>query len=185
MRKRGQNRERTVLCAICTKPFLTKHSQAKYCSPEHAREGARASWRAYGDRNRKARQEYANKYYLENRDDVIVKTNVYHQSPAGKKASKVSGQRQREKFPEKYAARQAVLIALRSGRLVRQSCKCGKTITEAHHPDYSKPLEVEWLCGRCHRIEHNLEKFAKTGKIGITIEDGAVIAVNEDPPPAA
>lgn len=30
-----------------------------------------------------------------------------------------------------------------------------------------------------------IEKVDETGKIGITIEDGAVIAVNEDPPPAA
>jgi hypothetical protein len=23
-----------------------------------------------------------------------------------------------------------------------------------HHRDYSKPLEITWLCQRCHRIEH-------------------------------
>jgi hypothetical protein len=25
---------------------------------------------------------------------------------------------------------------------------------EAHHTDYSRPLEVEWLCVSCHRNHH-------------------------------
>ena len=33
--------------------------------------------------------------------------------------------------------------------------RCGSNIkVQAHHRDYSKPLEVEWICLRCHMIEH-------------------------------
>lgn len=33
--------------------------------------------------------------------------------------------------------------------------RCGKPgRIIAHHPDYSKPLEVEWLCRPCHALEH-------------------------------
>jgi hypothetical protein len=32
--------------------------------------------------------------------------------------------------------------------------KDGRSRIQAHHPDYSKPLEVRWLCQRCHHLEH-------------------------------
>lgn len=54
--------------------------------------------------------------------------------------------------PEKVRAWRLVATAIRSGRLVRQPCEiCGARRVEAHHPDYRKPLAVEWLCYRHHR----------------------------------
>lgn len=32
--------------------------------------------------------------------------------------------------------------------------KVGKVV--AHHPDYSKPYSVEWLCYSCHKILHDI-----------------------------
>lgn len=58
---------------------------------------------------------------------------------------------------ERTDARQAVHAALRSGALVRpgQCGRCGTSCTPtAHHPDYSQPLAVEWLCYPCHGQEH-------------------------------
>lgn len=54
--------------------------------------------------------------------------------------------------------------AIASGVLIRphKCSKCGETPTpasdgrsriHAHHHDYDKPLEVEWLCAKCHRAE--------------------------------
>lgn len=64
----------------------------------------------------------------------------------------------KERFPERAAARQAVLIAVRSGRLVRQTCEvCGDPQSQGHHDDYSKPLTVRWLC-RKHHVEHHRNK---------------------------
>lgn len=58
--------------------------------------------------------------------------------------------------PQKTRARQATLNAIRAGRLVRLPCEaCGTTVrVEAHHPDYSKPLDVRWLCDTHHHEEH-------------------------------
>ena len=45
--------------------------------------------------------------------------------------------------------------AIAKGMLVRQPCcRCGKTPVEAHHEDYSKPLDVTWLCLKCHGARH-------------------------------
>jgi len=55
----------------------------------------------------------------------------------------------------KYRAHYYVKNAIRDGRLVRQPCEvCGKPRAEAHHDDYSKPLEVRWLCKAHHRAAH-------------------------------
>lgn len=46
-------------------------------------------------------------------------------------------------------------VAQKRGQIVKKPCeKCGDPESEKHHEDYSKPLEVRWLCARCHRVEH-------------------------------
>lgn len=70
-----------------------------------------------------------------------------------------------------YAAQAEVVKALRRGELVRpdRCSDCGKpgkpgpgTSIEGHHPDYSKPLEVEWLCRRCHKSRHAYKRDPST-----------------------
>jgi DNA-directed RNA polymerase subunit H (RpoH/RPB5) len=47
--------------------------------------------------------------------------------------------------------RQEVHKAIKSGRLTRLPCvECGDPVTDAHHPDYAKPLDVVWLCRKHH-----------------------------------
>lgn len=36
--------------------------------------------------------------------------------------------------------------------------KDGRTKVQAHHPDYNKPLEVMWLCQKCHHEWHKNNK---------------------------
>lgn len=58
---------------------------------------------------------------------------------------------------EKYKARTQLGYAIRTGKIVRPNfCeKCGrKTTPQGHHHDYSKPLEVQWLCQKCHAKVH-------------------------------
>jgi ribosomal protein S27AE len=48
-----------------------------------------------------------------------------------------------------------VAEAIRKGVLIRKSCeRCGAAKTDAHHEDYSKPLDVIWLCRKCHQQRH-------------------------------
>lgn len=69
--------------------------------------------------------------------------------------------RMRAKNPEKTRARRLVSQALKSGKLIKQPCeKCGVKDVQAHHEDYSKPLDVVWLCFKHHR-ERDLEIINK------------------------
>jgi hypothetical protein len=63
----------------------------------------------------------------------------------------------RGKNPEKYKAQQIVNTQIKLGKIERSFCKvCGKTCNiQAHHPDYSKPLKIIWLCPIHHKQEHN------------------------------
>lgn len=60
--------------------------------------------------------------------------------------------------PAKRRAQNAVASALRNGTLTRpSSCeRCARTCKPvAHHRDYDRPLEVEWICRSCHGREHS------------------------------
>jgi hypothetical protein len=63
--------------------------------------------------------------------------------------------RHREKYPEHVRARLMVRTAIASGKLKRQPCEqCGAPNAHGHHDDYSKPLDVRWLCPPCHAAHH-------------------------------
>lgn len=58
-----------------------------------------------------------------------------------------------ENNKEKTSAHMKVYYALKIGRLKKESCYCGSK-AEAHHNNYSKPLEVVWLCRKHHKEHH-------------------------------
>jgi ribosomal protein S27AE len=63
--------------------------------------------------------------------------------------------RRKEKYKQKDWAREKVRRALKNKLLTKKSCKkCGEWEVQAHHKDYSKPLDVVWLCRKCHGMEH-------------------------------
>ena len=63
--------------------------------------------------------------------------------------------KKREQNPLKYKARMKLNNAVRSGKAKKTPCEiCGANKVQAHHDDYSEPLNVRWLCFNCHRKYH-------------------------------
>lgn len=104
--------------------------------------------------NKDAVRRIQRSHYHRNRDRLLERQRAYSKTPEGRAAEAAKRARQLREAPEKIFARGVVLAALRAGMLSRKPCRCGEMKVEAHHDDYTKPLEVEWLCKACHAIEH-------------------------------
>lgn len=97
--------------------------------------------------------------YQRNRDYYVAYDKRREQESHRKADKAEARKRHRAAHSDKYRARQAVANAIRSGALVKQPCEqCGSNVMiHAHHDDYSKPLDVRWLCKDCHWRHHNAE----------------------------
>ncbi|KKL47965.1 hypothetical protein LCGC14_2330250 [marine sediment metagenome] len=87
----------------------------------------------------------ANQKYKENNPNRIAKTR------------QISDRKYRQNHPEKKKARNKISHAPRDGTIKRPS-QCESCFeegpVEGHHEDYSKQLEVIWLCKGCHMKRH-------------------------------
>lgn len=86
------------------------------------------------------RAESIKKYYKTHRAEIAAKFRERWYDPANSM---------------KNAAQRKARDAIYSGNLARQPCEvCGAAKVHAHHDDYSKPLDVRWLCFKHHMQHH-------------------------------
>lgn len=65
--------------------------------------------------------------------------------------------------PDKRSAHFQVQNELRRGRIKKSPCeKCGALKVQAHHDDYSAPLNIRWLCAPHHKEAHGFKLRPKT-----------------------
>lgn len=78
------------------------------------------------------------------------------------KVAYMAAYRKTPKEMVKAAARQALHLAIASGKIDKPTVcsRCPSTIKiHGHHHDYSQPLDVIWLCTKCHVAEHKRMKL--------------------------
>jgi hypothetical protein len=96
--------------------------------------------------------------YKKRKKEIQKQVRKYRNTIKGRRARQNENSNLRNKFPLKYKAAYLMNNAVRDGRLVRLPCeKCGGK-AQGHHPDYTKPLLVMWLCKDHHFEWHQNNK---------------------------
>lgn len=103
--------------------------------------------------------------YVSNIDKYKEYERVRAASPYRKAQMSEWNKRYIAQNPEKRAAVNAVNNAIRDGRIVKTPCVCcGSTKVHGHHEDYSKQLDVIWLCPSCHNWWHKVREGTTEGR---------------------
>lgn len=154
------------LCVICNqeKPesefYKGSGRKCKECFKKIQRDFRKRNiehYREY-DRNRpnKAERKEAHKAYLRKLKETDHKKFA---DVTYRRANKW-----RKEHQQKQKAWEKLNDAIRYGKIERpkfcSKCK-GEEKIEAHHFDYSKPLDVIWLCSSCHHKLHEEERKSK------------------------
>jgi hypothetical protein len=110
--------------------------------------------------NRAAKVDYYRAYDAKRfQDDPRVKARHqrYRATEAGLASVRAAQRKWDTQNPDKKAAHVILNNAVRDGRKFKpvqcEACGAGGRI-HGHHEDYTKPLDVKWLCQKCHWKEH-------------------------------
>ncbi len=140
---------------ICSKCKEDKELSEFYTNDKSCKECRKAMVRANRKKNIKYYREYDKK--RANRPDRVQARKNYAKTPEGMEASNRAKVKWSKSNAKKRWCSNAVNNAVRDGLLIKpnQCSKCGSNNRiEGHHNDYDNPLDVTWLCSKCHRAWH-------------------------------
>lgn len=133
--------------------------RAKKYREEH-KEEIREKSKIYRQKHREEILKYNREYYIKNKEKEQVRCRKYkdeHQKELREYAQHI-----RE---ETGYAHDKVYYAIKTGKITKKPCEvCGSMSAEAHHCDYNKPLDVMWLCKKCHTEWHKNNKPKHLGE---------------------
>ena len=128
-------------------------------NPNKCKECIKSAVRLHREKNIDRIREYDKQ--RGNKPHRVEARREYIATEAGKQAKKRATDAYNKRYPMKYAAHVITGNAVRDGSLFKASncsvCNSTEKI-EGHHDDYTKPLEVRWLCEQCHKEWHRINK---------------------------
>lgn len=86
-----------------------------------------------------------------------ISSRNHRKSDKGRATIQAYSKKRYQRTSDKSLARAKLRQAVEKGLIVKpQVCEdCPRAYgIEGHHDDYSKPLEVRWLCKMCHLVTH-------------------------------
>lgn len=137
------------LANYCKECERTYHAGPDYL--DHARRKSKEYRQRDPAAYRERHREHAKKHRSEHQDMYRAIKERYMEQHRSELLD-----RNRSRYRAQREARNAVAAAIRGGLLSKPDiCEvCGKHSErlEAHHDDYSMPLQVRWLCVECHGV---------------------------------
>lgn len=115
--------------------------------------------RGYREKRKAADPDYANRYHREWRAQNREKVREYARANNRRRYDKIREYLQSDEQAPKQVARFALNAAVRAGKIKKPTTceRCGEVTRSrrlhGHHADYTKPLDVSWLCALCHGQE--------------------------------
>jgi len=144
-------------CKLCFKKYDAARHPARY---SREAEKIKERSRRFYQNNKEKRLQYISNWIKENPDKHRNYVLKYSKTKAGLEARIKSNRKHMESNPHIVAVWKVTQKALKEGLIqLDSSCKyCGRTTSlTPHHPDYSKPLDIETVCRKCHgRITQGL-----------------------------
>ena len=141
-------------CTKCGEMFMPANWQIQRCA-WRCRACSRLYEQAYRARRiREGNPIVTGKHCLE-KDRIYERG--YRERPGVRehRAAQAKVYRLDPRVQHKNKARWTLNKAVAKGAVIRGPCEaCGSGPAEGHHPDYSKPLDVMWLCMPCHHALH-------------------------------
>jgi hypothetical protein len=114
-------------------------------------------------KNKESREWF--RFQRENKTEIAIKLLAYQRAYRKKQKEenpdkyKLITKQLHWKYREHSLARYKFRGAVVSGKLKKLPCQeCGDLNVDGHHEDYSKPLEVIWLCRKHHAKKHPIYK---------------------------
>lgn len=151
-----------MICRKCKQDKPTEAMKKERRTPGQrplCKECHNENYRAYSSRNRERVREQKIRYNAAHREELRAKARKKASSEQNRAARATKGAEYYRNNKDKFWAHYLVAKAVASGELARPShcgrCGSGDGLIEGSHDDYSRPLDVEWLCPSCHRKKDN------------------------------
>lgn len=146
------------------------YNECKSCRSAYKKKHYEKDKQAYLDRAKAQREKdpeaykaYLKEYYRENKETLRKKQKEYMMNPEAQEMRRGIFRRYLNN-PQNQIKNQSRAItrrAIANGIITRpNTCEIcgGECKPEAHHEDYTKPLEVIWVCKQCHENIHHLNE---------------------------